>query len=193
RPVARRGYLFESTRPLFPFGHGLSYTTLVYSAPALAAARIPPDGRTTVSVEVANTGTRAGDEVVQLYLRAEVSRATRPVMELKGFRRVTLAAGERRTVTFELGPEQLAYHGPEMKRVVEPGGFRVVVGGSPHGVKADEGDVGGPEVPSPNAPASRTLQTNSPVPSAPPVLRPDPGGERAGGTWCRLRPVLRGR
>src|SRR4051812_7214342 len=130
KPTAMRGYLFESTRPLYPFGHGLSYTTFSYSAPTVVPARIPPDGRAAVSVEVTNTGARAGDEVVQLYVRAEVSRATRPVMELKGFRRVTLAPGERRTVTFGLGPEQLAYHGPDMKRVVEPARFRVMVGGS---------------------------------------------------------------
>jgi beta-glucosidase len=143
KPTARRGYLFESTRPLFPFGHGLSYTTFAYSAPTVAPARIPPDGRATASVEVTNTGTRAGDEIVQLYLRAEVSRATRPVMELKGFRRVTLAPGERRTVMFELGPEQLAYHGPEMKRVVEPGRFQVMVGGTSEAVKSVALDVGG--------------------------------------------------
>jgi beta-glucosidase len=143
KPTARRGYLFGSTRPLFPFGHGLSYTTFAYSAPAVSPARIAPDGRATVSVEVTNTGSRAGDEVVQLYVRAEVSRATRPVLELKGFRRVTLAPGERRTLTFELGPEQLAYHGPEMKRVVEPGRFRVMVGGSSAAVKSVELDVGG--------------------------------------------------
>jgi beta-glucosidase len=143
KPTARRGYLFESTRPLFPFGHGLSYTTFAYSAPTIAPVRIPPDGRATVSVEVTNMGTRAGDEVVQLYLRAEVSRATRPVMELKGFRRVTLVPGERRTVTFELGPEQLSYHGPDMKRVVEPGRFQVMVGGSSDAVKSVGLDVVG--------------------------------------------------
>ncbi len=143
KPTARRGYLFESTRPLFPFGHGLSYTTFSYSAPTVAPARIAPDGRATVSVEVTNTGARAGDEVVQLYVRAEVSRATRPVMELKGFRRVTLAPGERRTVTFELGPEQLSYHGPDMKRVVEPGRFQVMVGGSSDAVKSVALDVAG--------------------------------------------------
>jgi beta-glucosidase len=130
KPTAQRGYLFESTKPLFPFGHGLSYTTFAYSAPAVAPARIPVDGRTTVSVEVTNTGRRAGDEVVQLYVRAEVSRATRPVLELKGFRRVTLKPGEKQMVTFELGPEHLSYHGPDMKRVVEPGRFQVLVGGS---------------------------------------------------------------
>jgi beta-glucosidase len=141
--TARRGYLFDSARPLFPFGHGLSYTTFASSSPTVSQARIPPDGRTTASVEVTNTGKRAGDEVVQLYIRAEVSRATRPVMELKGFRRVTLAPGERRTVTFELGPEQLSYHGPEMKRVVEPGRFQVMVGGSSDEVKSVGLDVEG--------------------------------------------------
>jgi beta-glucosidase len=141
KPTARRGYLFESTKPLFPFGHGLSYTTFSYSTPTVLPARIVADGRTTASVEVANTGSRAGDEVVQLYIRAEVSRATRPVMELKGFRRITLAPGERRTVTFELGPEQFAYHAPEMKRVVEPGRYQVMVGGSSDAVKSVELEV----------------------------------------------------
>lgn len=143
KPTARRGYLFESARPLFPFGHGLSYTTFSYSAPTVSPARIPPDGRATASVELTNTGTRAGDEVVQLYVRAKVSRATRPMMELKGFRRVTLAPGERRTVTFELGPEQLWYHGPDMKRVVEPGRYQVMVGGSSDTVKSVGLDVVG--------------------------------------------------
>ena len=144
KPTAMRGYLFDSTKPLFPFGHGLSYTTFSYSAPTVAPAKISPDGRATVSVEVTNTGSRAGDEVVQLYVRAEVSRATRPVMELKGFRRVTLKPGEKRTVTFELGPEELSYHGPDMKRVVEPGRFRVMVGGSSEAVKPVGLDVTGP-------------------------------------------------
>jgi beta-glucosidase len=144
KPTAMRGYLFGSTRPLFPFGHGLSYTNFSYSAPTVSPARIPPDGRATASVEVTNTGGRAGDEVVQLYLRAEVSRATRPVMELKGFRRITLAPGERRTVTFEVGPEQLSYHGPDLKRIVEPGRFRLMVGGSSAAVKSVELDVAAP-------------------------------------------------
>jgi beta-glucosidase len=143
KPTALRGYLFESARPLFPFGHGLSYTTFTYSTPSVSPARISPDGRTTVSAQVTNTGPRAGDEVVQLYLRAEVSRVTRPVMELKGFQRITLAAGEKRTVTFELGPEQLSYHGLEMKRIVDPGRFQVMVGGSSAQVKSVSLDVVG--------------------------------------------------
>jgi beta-glucosidase len=144
KPSAMRGYLFESTRPLFPFGHGLSYTSFSYSAPTVSPLKIAPDGRATVSVEVTNTGRRAGDEVVQLYIRDEVSRATRPVMELKGFRRITLAPGERRTVTFEVGPEHLSYHGPDLKRVVEPGSFRLMVGGCSAEVKSVGLDVVGP-------------------------------------------------
>jgi beta-glucosidase len=144
KPTALRGYLFESNRPLFPFSHGLSYTTFAYSAPKVSPEWIPPDGRATVSVDVTNTGQRAGDEVVQLYIRDEVSRATRPVMELKGFRRITLAPGEQRTVTFEVGPEQLSYHGPAMKRVVEPGRFQVMVGGSSAEVKSVALDVARP-------------------------------------------------
>ena len=144
KPTAMRGYLFASTLPLFPFGHGLSYTTFSYSAPTVSPARIPPDGRATASVEVTNTGARAGDEVVQLYIRAEVSRVTRPVMELKGFRRITLAPGERRAVAFELGPEQLSYHGPDLKRIVEPGRFQLMIGGSSAEVKVVGLDVVGP-------------------------------------------------
>ncbi len=96
----------------------------------MTPARIGTHQRTTVSVDVTNTGTRAGDEVAQLYIRDAVSLATRPVKELRGFRRVTLQPGETRTVTLEIGPEQLAYHGPDMKRVVEPGRFDIMVGGN---------------------------------------------------------------
>jgi beta-glucosidase len=149
KPTAMRGYLFGSTRPLFPFGHGLSYTTFSYSAPTVSPARIAPDGRATVSAVVTNTGKRSGDEVVQFYIRAEVSRATRPMMELKGFQRISLAPGERRTVSFELGPAQLAYHGPDLKRIVEPGRFQVMVGGSSAEVKSVSLDVVGAADPVP--------------------------------------------
>jgi len=130
KPSARRGYLFETTQPLFPFGYGLSYTTFAYANLRVEPARIAPGARATVSVDLTNTGPRSGDEVVQLYVRDEVSWATRPVAELRGFRRVTLRPGETRTVTFEIGPEELAYHGPDMKRVVEPGRFDIMVGGN---------------------------------------------------------------
>ena len=130
KPSARRGYLFETTQPLFPFGYGLSYTTFAYANLRVEPARIAPGARATVSVDLTNTGPRSGDEVVQLYVRDEVSWGTRPVAELRGFRRVTLRPGETRTVTFEIGPEELAYHGPDMKRVVEPGRFDIMVGGN---------------------------------------------------------------
>ncbi len=136
KPTALRGYLFESAEPLFPFGHGLSYTTFSYAAPTVSPERIAPDERSRVSVEVTNTGKRAGDEIVQLYIRDETSSVTRPVMELKDFRRITLAPGERRTIAFEVGPEQLSYHGLNKKRVVEPGRFQVMVGGSSKSVKS---------------------------------------------------------
>jgi beta-glucosidase len=144
KPTALRGYLFDSNRPLYSFGHGLSYTTFSYANPKISVARIPSDGHANVSVDLTNKGTRAGEEVVQLYIHAEVSRVTRPVMELKGFQRIKLAPSEKRTVTFELGPEQLAYHGLDMKRVVEPGRFKIMIGGSSDAVSSVELEVGAP-------------------------------------------------
>ena len=143
KPSARRGYVLDTTQPLFPFGYGLSYTTFSYSNLRVAPQRIGPPAvaRAIVSVDVSNTGARAGDEVVQLYIRDQVSMATRPVKELKGFQRVTLQPGERRTLTFEIGPEHLAYHGPDMKRVVEPGRFDVMVGGNSVDVRSAALDV----------------------------------------------------
>jgi beta-glucosidase len=130
KPSARRGYVLDTIAPLYPFGFGLSYTTFAYSNLRVSAKQIPATGRARVSVDVRNTGSRAGDEVVQLYIRDEVSNATRPVKELRGFQRVSLAPGETRTVSFDVGPEHLSYHGVGMKRVVEPGTFQLMVGGS---------------------------------------------------------------
>ena len=141
KPSARRGYLFDTTQPLFPFGYGLSYTTFAYANLRVAPARIGTRERTAVSVDVTNAGTRAGDEVAQLYIRDAVSMATQPVKQLRGFRRVTLQPGETRTITFEIGPEHLAYHGPDMKRVVEPGRFDVMVGGNSVDVRSAALDV----------------------------------------------------
>jgi beta-glucosidase len=130
KPTARRGYVLDSIAPLFPFGFGLSYTTFAYSNLRLTSSHMLPTGRTSVMVDVRNTGTRSGDEVVQMYIRDEVSTATRPLKELRGFERITLAPGETRTVTFAIGNEHLSYHGANMKRVVEPGQFQIMVGGS---------------------------------------------------------------
>ena len=128
KPSALRGYLFDTTAPLFPFGYGLSYTSFSLSAPRLSATSTTADAGVTVSVDVTNTGDRAGDEVVQLYLRDKVSAVTRPVKELRGFQRVTLAPGQSRTVTFELDREDFQYFGPDMTRIVEPGEFDIMVG-----------------------------------------------------------------
>jgi beta-glucosidase len=130
KPSARRGYLFTSKEPLFPFGHGLSYTTFAYSNLRLSAETIVPDEVTTLSVDVTNTGSRSGDEVVQLYIRDVLSsRVTRPVKLLKGFRRITLQPGETSTVTFPVGRKQLEFLNETMQLVVEPGRFELLVGG----------------------------------------------------------------
>ncbi|WP_457356322.1 glycoside hydrolase family 3 N-terminal domain-containing protein [Roseateles sp. P5_D6] len=128
KPTASRGYLGADNTPLYPFGFGLSYTTFALSAPRLSKATIGPADSVTVSVDVTNTGKRAGDEVVQLYIRDDISSVTRPVKELKGFARVTLAPGEKRTVTLTITPAELQFHGMDMKRVVEPGSFTIMAG-----------------------------------------------------------------
>lgn len=121
-------YLDVPWTPLLPFGYGLSYTKFQISSPQLSTTRIPTNGRLTVTVEVQNVGSRAGDEVVQLYIRDVAASMTRPVKELKGFRRVTLQPGEKRRVEFVLGPEQLGFYNRQMRFVVEPGEFKVMVG-----------------------------------------------------------------
>jgi len=123
-------YLDAPWSPLYPFGHGLSYTTFGYGDLRLSSARLRRADSLVVSVRVANTGQRAGDEVVQLYLRDEVASITRPVLALRRFERVTLAAGEARTVAFTLRGEDLAFPGANLQPVVEPGFFTVGVGGS---------------------------------------------------------------
>ncbi|HEX8414074.1 MAG TPA: glycoside hydrolase family 3 C-terminal domain-containing protein, partial [Sphingomicrobium sp.] len=128
KPTARRGYLFDTTAPLYPFGFGLSYTSFDIGAPRFAKASIRKNQTAQVSVDVVNTGSRAGDEVVQLYVRDDAASVTRPVIELKGFQRVTLQPGERRTLTFRLGPDELSLWNVNMKRVVEPGTFTVSAG-----------------------------------------------------------------
>jgi len=128
KPSAHRGYHFDSAEPLFPFGYGLSYTTFDIGTPRLSAARIAPTETVTVSVDVRNTGAVAGDEVVQLYVRDVVSSITRPVKELKGFRRVTLQPGATTTVEFTLGKDAFAYWNEAMQYIVEPGEFQIMAG-----------------------------------------------------------------
>jgi len=124
-------YIDVPWTPLYPFGHGLSYTTFRYDPPKVAKAMLAHgDPRQQVSVRVTNTGRRAGTEVVQLYVRDDVASVTRPVRELRGFRRVELKPGESRTVTFELGFDDLSMLDAELQRVLEPGTFTVFTGGS---------------------------------------------------------------
>ena len=128
KPSARRGYLFDTTEPLFPFGFGLSYTRFEIGAPRLATPRIAKDRTVEVAVDVRNAGMRAGDETVQLYVRDKIASLTRPVKELKAFERVTLAPGEMRTVRFTLDERAFRFWNAEMKRVVEPGEFDIMAG-----------------------------------------------------------------
>ena len=130
KPMARRGYLFDDISPLYAFGFGLSYTTFRIGEPRLDKSAIKPDGSTRVSVDVTNTGARQGTEVVQMYIRDRVSSVTRPLKELKGFQRISLESGETRTVTFDITPELLAFYDIDMKYVVEPGQFEIMVGSS---------------------------------------------------------------
>ena len=116
--------------PLYPFGYGLSYTTYEYSDLQLSKKVISNKENIEVSVTIKNTGARDGVEIAQLYIRDCYSQVTRPVKELKGFKRVALKAGESKRITFTLTPEHLQYYNLEMERVVEPGTFKVMVGKS---------------------------------------------------------------
>jgi beta-glucosidase len=130
KPSARRGYLFDDVSPLFAFGYGLSYTTFAFKNVRLEKKKIKRDGSTRVRVDVTNTGKRAGTEVVQMYIRDLFSSVTRPIKELKGFQKISLAAGETRTVAIDITPESLAFYDINMKYVVEPGEFAIMVGNS---------------------------------------------------------------
>lgn len=123
-------YLDIPNTPLFPFGFGLSYTTFRYSNIKVSSASITSGQSLLVSVDVTNAGRRDGDEIVQLYVHDEVASVTRPVKELKGFKRVALKAGETKTVAFTLKPDDLSFYNLEMKKVIEPGWFTVMVGGN---------------------------------------------------------------
>ncbi len=123
-----RTYRFFTGQPLYPFGHGLSYTNFRYSSINISSARVKSTDKVTVSATVENAGDRAGDEVVQLYVRDVAASIARPVKELKGFQRITLQPGAKRSVEFVLRPEHLGFYNQEMRFVVEPGEFRVMVG-----------------------------------------------------------------
>ncbi|MFC7292821.1 fibronectin type III-like domain-contianing protein, partial [Hirschia litorea] len=135
KPTARRGYAFADASPLYAFGHGLSYTRFEFGNVSLSKDTISPDGNTTASITVTNTGEYKADEVVQLYIRDDVSSVTRPVLELKGFERITLAPGASKTVEFTITPEHLQFFNRDMKRVVEAGTFTIMLGNSSQSLK----------------------------------------------------------
>jgi beta-glucosidase len=132
----RGDYIDMSVTPLFPFGHGLSYTQFAYSNLQIAPEAVVPAGTVTISIDVKNTGAREGDEVVQLYLADRVGSVTRPVRELKGFKRITLQPGETKTVIFKVPVTHLAFYNRAMALVVEPGTVDVMVGSSSADIRA---------------------------------------------------------
>ena len=130
KPSLNRSYLFNGRKVLFPFGWGLSYTTFKFDNLRAEPSEIAAAGETTVSVDVTNTGSRAGDEVAQLYIHQKVASVTQPVMALRGFERVSLKPGEKTTVHFKLTPKELQILNRDMHWVVEPGTFDIMVGPS---------------------------------------------------------------
>lgn len=131
----RSNYLDVPNEPLYPFGYGLSYTNFDISAPKLSKTTMTPSENITVTVDVRNTGSKAGEEVVQLYIRDMVGSIIRPVKELKGFQKIMLKAGESKTLTFTITEETLKFYNAELKHVAEPGDFKVFVGNSSENVK----------------------------------------------------------
>jgi len=145
-------YVDESVKPLYPFGHGLSYTTFTYEQLSITPAQATVEDTVTISLEVCNSGARRGDEVVQLYVRDEYASVPRPVKELKGYLRLTLDPGERKTVVFQLPVNQLAFYtheaegGHDFKLVLEPGRIEVMVGSSAEDIRLrGELELTGPE------------------------------------------------
>lgn len=131
-------YIDVDNSPLYPFGYGLSYTTFGYSNLRLSSSTMKNGGSIKVSVDVANTGNYDGDEVVQLYIQDVIGSVTRPVKELKGFKKVFLKKGEKKTVDFEISENDLRFYNIDMQFVAEPGDFNVYVGGSSAGGLKDK-------------------------------------------------------
>ena len=130
KPSANRTYAFSTRKPLYSFGYGLSYTTFKFENLRVEPTQIYSDGTAKISMDITNTGSREGDEVPQLYIHQRVASITRPVMELKGFQRITLKPGEKKTVEFTISPDMLSMLNVDMHRVVEPGVFDLMVGPS---------------------------------------------------------------
>ncbi len=135
KPSAKRGYAFDQTDTLFPFGFGLSYTQFEYSDLQIENQTAMPNGRFNFSVVIKNVGEYAGDEVVQLYINDPVASLTRPVKELKGFKRIHLASGEAKRVKFSLQVNQLGFYDRDMEYVVEPGDINLMIASSSQDIR----------------------------------------------------------
>jgi beta-glucosidase len=134
-PKFKSDYLDVSNDPLYPFGYGLSYTTFSYSDISLSNKILKANGKITATVTVTNTGTVAGKETVQLYIRDMVGSIVRPVKELKGFHQITLAPGESKKVSFPISVNDLRFYNSDLKYVYEPGDFKVFIGTNSRDVK----------------------------------------------------------
>ncbi|MDB5002217.1 MAG: beta-glucosidase, partial [Mucilaginibacter sp.] len=135
KPTSYHKYVDESNTPLFSFGHGLSYTTFSYSDLKIESPKIAVNGTVNVSVKIKNTGKVEGTEVVQAYIRDVVSSVTLPVMSLKGFKRINLKPGESGIVNFKINSDELALWNRQMKKVVEPGEFKIMIGSSSQDIR----------------------------------------------------------
>ncbi|WP_448535987.1 glycoside hydrolase family 3 N-terminal domain-containing protein [Pseudothermotoga sp.] len=141
-----KDYVDESVEPLYPFGHGLSYTKFEYSNFHIESKRVPTAGEIVLKVDVKNVGDREGEEVVQLYVGREHGSVTRPVKELKGFARVHLEPGQKKTVQFKIHTDVLSYYNRRMELVVEPGVYKFMVGASSADIRfSDEVELVGEE------------------------------------------------
>ncbi|MCX7721305.1 MAG: glycoside hydrolase family 3 C-terminal domain-containing protein [Dictyoglomus thermophilum] len=135
KPSAFSDYIDESAKPLYPFGHGLSYTTFEYSDLKISPEKVNSLEKIEISFTIKNTGNRDGEEVVQLYIHDQVASLERPVKELKGFKKIYLKPGESKRVTFTLYPEQLAFYDEFMRFIVEKGVFEVMIGSSSEDIR----------------------------------------------------------
>lgn len=132
----RSGYIDSPNSPLYPFGYGLSYTTFEYSDVSLSANELKPGGKLTATVTVTNKGNRDADEIVQLYLRDMVGSISRPVKELKGFKRVNIKSGENKKIDFEITEDLLKFYNFDLEYVAEPGEFKLMIGPDSENVKS---------------------------------------------------------
>lgn len=128
-------YLDVPNSPLYPFGYGLSYTTFSYGEVQLSSATIKTGQNITASVTVTNTGKFDGVETVQLYIRDMVGSISRPIKELKGFKKISLKAGESATVSFRISVDDLKFYNADLKYIAEPGEFKLFIGGNSQDVK----------------------------------------------------------